>query len=405
MTSTGASSFRFRDIAVAAYGPSVLASIGGGAALPVFALHARELGASVSTAAFVVALLGLGSLLTSLPGGALIARIGERRALVVAGLVDAAALLGAALTTSVVALGFAVTTTGAAWTVFMIARQGFIIDAVPITHRARALSGLGATLRIGMLLGPLAGAALIHWRGLSAVFVFAAALSLGAALLAWTVPDLGAEHRADARAHGHLSVGSVLRSERRAFATVGVAVLIIGISRSIRPIVVPLWAEQLGIQASAISLMLAVAAAVDLVFFLPGGWLMDRRGRAVVAVPVVATVAAACLLLPLTGGVVTVTLAALLIAVGNGLGSGVVMTLGADSAPALGRAQFLGGWRLLADLGNAIGPLLVSAVAAVAPLAAALVVVGAILTVGTGWVGHWTLRLDRSRLAPPGPQR
>jgi len=35
-----------------------------------------------------------------------------------------------------------------------------------------------------------------------------------------------------------------------------------------------------------------------------------------------------------------------LIAVGNGLGSGVVMTIGADTAPTVGRSQYLGGWRL-----------------------------------------------------------
>jgi hypothetical protein len=83
------------------------------------------------------------------------------------------------------------------------------------------------------------------------------------------------------------------------------------------------------------------------------------------------------------------------IAVGNGLGSGIVMTLGADTAPVVGRAQYLGGWRLCGDIGGSGGPLLVSAVAAVAPLAAACVVIGALGLLGTGWVGYWTRRLDR----------
>ena len=56
-----------------------------------------------------------------------------------------------------------------------------------------------------------------------------------------------------------------------------------------------------------------------------------------------------------------------LIAAGNGLGAGIVMTLGADAAPVDGRSQFLGAWRLCGDIGNTGGPLLVSAVAAVAP--------------------------------------
>ena len=69
-------------IAVPAYGPTVLVSIGQGAILPLVALSARDLGASVGLAAFVVALVGLGQLVGDLPAGALAARIGEQRALV-----------------------------------------------------------------------------------------------------------------------------------------------------------------------------------------------------------------------------------------------------------------------------------------------------------------------------------
>ena len=92
MTSGTAQEFRFRDIALVAYGPSIVSAIGHGAVLPVLALRARDLGADVSTAAAIVALTGVGMLLASLPSGALVARIGERRALVAAGVVDAGAM-------------------------------------------------------------------------------------------------------------------------------------------------------------------------------------------------------------------------------------------------------------------------------------------------------------------------
>ena len=78
--------FRLRSVALSAYGPTVVNALGHGAVLPVLALRARDLGADVPTAALVVALLGVGQLLTSLPAGALVARVGERRALVLAGL-------------------------------------------------------------------------------------------------------------------------------------------------------------------------------------------------------------------------------------------------------------------------------------------------------------------------------
>ena len=84
-----------------------------------------------------------------------------------------------------------------------------------------------------------------------------------------------------------------------------------------------------------------------------------------------------------------------LMAVGNGLGSGIVMTLGADAAPVEGRAQFLGGWRLCGDIGGSGGALLISAVAVAAPLAAACVVMGVAAAAGTVWVGYFTRRVDR----------
>jgi MFS family permease len=397
VTTTGGADFRLREIALAAYGPSAVSAIGYGAIMPVLALQARALGADVSTAAFVVALWPLGMLATSLPAGAVVARLGERTTLLLAGLVDAVTMVGAALATSVWQLAVCVALSGAAWTAFLIARQGFLIEAVPVYWRARAMSLLGGTFRIGVLVGPLIGALLISLADLRAVFLLAAATSAAAALLALVMPDLGAESRMAQGEAGHASVRSVLLAHRHTLLTLGVAVIVIGASRSIRASLLPLWADGIGMSASTTSLIFAVAALIDVLFFFPGGWLMDRRGRAVVAVPVVLTVAVACFLLPLTSTAAGVTAVMVLIAVGNGLGSGIVMTLGADSAPEIGRAQFLGGWRLCGDIGNSGGPLLVSAVAAAAPLAAACLVIGVFGLLGTGWVGYWTHRLDVSR--------
>jgi MFS family permease len=394
--------FRLRDVWLPAYGPSIVSSTGHGALMPVLALRARDLGADVSTAAALVAMLSVGMLLASLPAGALVARIGERTALVLAGLLDAVAMAVAALTDSVAALAAAVVLSGMCWTVFLIARQGFIIDAVPVEWRARAMSLLGGSARVGLLVGPLLGAALIEAAGLASVFWMAAAASVASAMLAGLMPDLGTESRAEARATGHRSVWSVVHDHRRVLATLGVAVVIVGVSRSLRSSLLPLWAEHVGLSASTTSLIFAVAAAVDVAFMWPGGWLMDTRGRMVVAVPVVLASGVACLLLPLATTAAAITAVMVLIAAGNGLGSGIVMTMGADNAPTTGRAQFLGAWRLCGDVGNSGGPLLVSAVAAVAPLATACLVLGGLTLLGAGWVGHWTRRLDQ-RLAQGEP--
>ena len=53
---------------------------------------------------------------------------------------------------------------------------------------------------------------------------------------------------------------------------------------------------------------------------------------------------------------------AMVLAVGNGLSSGILLTLGADVAPKTNPAPFLGSWRTLTDAGGAATPLLVSGI-------------------------------------------
>ena len=86
-------------------------------------------------------------------------------------------------------------------------------------------------------------------------------------------------------------------------------------------------------------------------------------------------------------------------ALGNGLGSGIVMTLGADNAPAADRAQFLGAWRLTGEVGHASGTLGLSAVTAVASLPVAAVTLGVLGLGGLAWTSGWMARADRERLA------
>src|SRR3546814_3174978 len=69
---------------------------------------------------------------------------------------------------------------GMASSVFMLARQTYMIDAVPVYMRARALSTLAGTMRIGVFVGPFAGAALIHFMGLQGAYWVAVVAMAGA---------------------------------------------------------------------------------------------------------------------------------------------------------------------------------------------------------------------------------
>jgi MFS family permease len=382
---------RLRDIAVPAYGPTLLVSVGQGAILPLVALSARDLGAGIGLAAFFVALIGLGQLVGDLPAGALAARIGEQRALIGACILDAVALFGAFLAPNLATLAVAIAVFGLSGAVFSLARLSYLTEAIPIGLRARGMATLGGTFRVGLFVGPFVAAALVARWGISAAYAFAAAVSLAAAILCAFLPDVTRQQRLDHAAadRPHRSVLSVLAEHRRVLLTLGVGVMLISAARSTRQSIVPLWADSQGIDAATVSVIYGISAGVDVLLFYPGGAIMDRFGRVYVAVPAMIVLGLGFLLLPLTGAPPGVTAVATLMGLGNGISAGVVMTLGADASPAADRAQFIGGWRLCNDLGSAAGPLVISSVSAVAPLAAASVTMGLLTWAGSAWLIKW----------------
>ena len=160
-----------RAIALSAYGPTLLAATGAGAVSPIIAVSARKPGASIGVAALLVATLGLGTLLGDLPSGALAARIGERRALLVAAVVEAVGMLVAAIAGTLGMLFAGVLVIGLAGSLFGLARQAYLTEAVPIRMRARALSTLGGVHRVGYFIGPFVGSLVIVRSGVGAAYV------------------------------------------------------------------------------------------------------------------------------------------------------------------------------------------------------------------------------------------
>ena len=71
-------SFNLKDIALPAFGPSLLYGVATGAIVPVIAFSARDLGASVAASSLVVALTGIGSLASNVPAALITSRFGER---------------------------------------------------------------------------------------------------------------------------------------------------------------------------------------------------------------------------------------------------------------------------------------------------------------------------------------
>ena len=393
MRPRSASAARTREAlrdAVQIYAPSTVYAVGLGAMTPALAVAALALGLDAARAAAVVLLVGLGSLVANGPASALAARAGERVTMVVsAGLGTVGAGLAWATTAGVssgpsaagvaepgrLALFLAaVLAVGMAGAGFNLARQAYLAVAVPATHRARAMSTLGGTVRIGTFLGPFLGAAAQAPLGLDGAFAAAAAAMAVGALLCLRIRDLPVPASDPAAGEepgpaGRPRLRDVARARRGALLTAGFGVVAVSAARAARNAVIPLWATHLGLDAATASLVFGLAGAADLLLFYPSGRLMDRFGRRAVAVPCLTLLGAGFLAISLTREPTAFAAAAVLLGIGNGFGAGIVMTLGADHSPPNARAQFLGLWRSMSDAGMLAGPLLLAGATAAAGLA------------------------------------
>ena len=392
-----------RQLAPAAFLPPALFAVGQGAIAPVVVISATQLGASPAMAALVVATAGLGQLLADIPAGAVVHRYGERPTMIGAAALTVLALLGCILAPSLALFAACIFVTGSGTAVWLLARQAYVAEVVPYRLRATAMSTLGGVFRIGLFIGPFLGAAVVLVTGLwgaYAVHIVAAVAAAGVLLVVKDLSPDGNSGGTTGPSTARVPVRVVLSDQRSVFATLGVGALVISAIRAARQVVLPLWGTYLGLSPTTISVIFGLSGAIDMLLFYPAGKVMDRYGRAFVAVPSMTLLGVSLLLVPLTHTAGALLAVGLLIGVGNGMSSGLVMTLGADLAPPDRRPVFLGVWRVFYDAGNGAGPLVIAGVAAVATLGAGIASMGVVGVLGAGWLGYWIPRRVPRPAAP-----
>lgn len=387
-----------RDLALSVYLPTLVAEIGIGATLPLFALSALAIGEPATVASLAVTLYSGGRMLGSAWGGSLASHRGPIPATFLAYAVLAVGAVMCALADTVLVLSLGVALIGIGHAGVHVARQAHVDALASPTMRARALTTMAGTWRVGNFIGPFVGAALIHRYGLESGYVFAAVtVALGVAVLAMMAPRHLRINKADRQ---RFTMKAVLGPQMRVLSTLGVGVLLMGAVRQARVAVIPLWAAHVGLSDSSTSLVFGIATVVDMAMFIPAGYVMDRWGRVWTAVPSALALAAGAAALPFTHGFAQVAAASFLLGLGHGWGTGVVMTLGADAAPEQGRAVFLGAWSILQDVGGAIGPAVLAAGAAIA-LPVGFFAVGGVGAAAAGTLYRFVpRRTDGARTSP-----
>jgi MFS family permease len=375
-----------RRLVLPVYVPMILVSLAISAPVAGFPQYLAGLGATVAVVGVVISMKGLGNVVSDLPSGIILGRVRLRRVVQVALLLAAIASACMALIDSVPAIAMLVLVTGTMTSMVVTAMMTYVRIAVPAGSRGRALSLTGGAVRIGALLGPIAGGVLADLYGLPAAIGLRAVCFFAAFVAFALSPDrgIGAPGRGragagDARASrvGLLaqirSIGTGLRGRGFALATVGFAILMLQLLRASRHIVLPLWGDSLGLSTTLIGTVMSVGAALELALFVPSGIIMDRAGRKVAAGLCIGLFSTGMLSLTAAGALPGFVLASLLIGFGNGFGAGINMTIGTDLAPSGAVSEFLGLWRLFGDVGASAGPAIVGSIATAGGLPTAII--------------------------------
>ena len=372
-----------RRLVLAVYLPSVVFSFGDGLLIPTLPLFAASFDVSLWLVGVALAAEALGMLVADAPVGWLLRRIPQKYAMLLGGAITTGAALATAFAPNLAVIIILRVLAGVGLALFGITRHAYLARATRGGRRGTAIAAYGGVQRLGVFVGPAVGGAVATLFGLRAPFMLYALLG-GVALL--LMARFLPYEEAYTGAVTSLRARRALRLATPALVSGGIGQLLGQAVRAGRKVLIPLFAsEVLGLGAFDVGLVVSLSGLIDMLFFYPAGWLMDVRGRKFAIIPCFIVMALGMALVPFTTSFATLLGAALLIGVGNGLGSGTMMTLGADLAPEAAAGEFLGLWRMIGDAGMVGGPLLVGAVAQVTTLGVSAGAVALVSAAAAWW--------------------
>jgi MFS family permease len=342
---------------------SFLANFGQGVYPPLLPEVVSALGLSLAGAGFLGTVFSLPRAVLTLPAARLVDRIGPTRmmhagmALVFTGTLIAAvapSLATMAVSRALVGLGY-----GATALVGIV----YLMQAGPANQRTRRGNMYeGALISANAVSGYLAGTVSVHagWRwGFGAAGIAVAVAWLTAT---WRVfPAIRAVlHERPGTAEGGGAPGGA--PSPAPLSLVAIYFVVFGLAFAWAGAIVtlaPLYGSQaLGLDAASIGRALAIGYVVEAVLLIPVGWAADTFGRLRVLLPGIAVLVAGVVLLPLSGGLASYTVACTLVIVGMTVWM-IPASLLAEHLHGRFGGRTVAIYRFVTDLGTVVAPILV----------------------------------------------
>ena len=338
--------------------------LGFGAVIPTLPLYAKSFGVSYSAIGAAIAIYGLARFLVAMPTGRLADWLGRRPTLAFGGIVSAAGNLWCGLADTYAEFLVARFVAGAGATLVLTTGIIVLADISSKEVRGRMMAIYQGVFLFSVGIGPLPGGMIASSFGLDAPFFAYALAGLIVGLVAWfAVTESKHLQRgdSDASAAPLPSFGDQLKLMVSQIGFLLVCVL--GFTHAfvrtggLFNIIPVLGAEMLHLSATQIGFAMAAGSVVGLAAAYPAGVLVDRFGRKSVIVPASVLTGASFLLFCFAPSFGWFMLATVAWGVASASGGAAPSAYAADSAPAGMNAAALSTYRMLADAGYVIGPL------------------------------------------------
>lgn len=282
---------------------------------------------------------GVASLTTRPLSGRLTDRRGRRPVLLVGGGLTAAMLAAHALTRNPVALTGIRLLTGAGMCLYTTAALAQLADVLPASRRGEGMGWYGVIYTLTNVYGPWLGTAIADVIGLRAFFLFPAAVTLGATMLAAPLKERA--RPLGARAGRLISRAALLPTATFLALTMSFSVLMAFLA---------LYVTRQELGSAGLFFFLEGVALVPARWV--GGTMADRWGRPAIILSGLALAAVGMLLLGLVPHPLAVYLAALIFGAGFGLGHTGLTILTVDRAAPEERGAAMATFALAWDAGT-----------------------------------------------------
>ena len=376
--------------------------------MPVLPLYARSFGVSQTAIGLAIAVYGLARFLVAVPVGQLSDRFGRRVALALGGLVTAAGNLLCAYAPDYPTFVGARFVAGVGAAFVLTAGQIVLADITTPAVRGRAMAVYQGSFLFAVGLGPFPGGC---WPSASACRPRSSRMRSPACSRAWS-PGSGSPRRWRARARAPRSPPAPappfaaqirILAGRIGFLLVSLVSFASAFTRTgaLFSVIPVLGQDRLRLSPDRIGFAMALGSLAGFGFAYPAGMLVDRFGRKAVIVPATLLTSVSLLLFLLAPSYAWFVTASLVWSLAQGVGGVAPSAYAADVAPPRMNAAAMSLYRMLADSGYVIGPIVLGLVTDAFGIEAALAT-GAGLLAGVGVLFAWRApeTYGRIRVAP-----